>query len=102
VGLVKKYREKVCPQCGIKHNKRGPYCSRSCGNKKKHTEETKQLLSKRQTEWLTSGTDKAEVAKHNYLSKRENGDPDPIAPITRRDNLENNQFVQDGDIWTEI
>ena len=27
------YREKVCPQCGVKHRKRGEYCSKSCSNK---------------------------------------------------------------------
>jgi hypothetical protein len=33
--------DKVCPQCGTKHTKRGPYCSRSCGNVRVHTEEDK-------------------------------------------------------------
>ena len=27
------YREKVCPACGIKHRKRGEYCSKTCSNK---------------------------------------------------------------------
>lgn len=26
------YREKECPSCGVKHRKKGPYCSQSCAN----------------------------------------------------------------------
>jgi predicted amidophosphoribosyltransferase len=94
------YKEKTCPKCQTKHTKRGEFCSRSCGNQKKHTAETKQLLSKKQTEWLTSGDDRAEVIKHNYVSKRINGDPDPVAPPVRAP-LADGQFVQDGDLWSE-
>lgn len=94
------YKEKQCPKCGVKHNKRGEYCSRSCGNQKKHTEETKAKLSEKQREWMTSGDDRAEVQKHNYISKRNNGDPDPIPPVTPTP-VRNNQFVQDGDLWEE-
>ena len=34
------FREKECPRCGIKHRKRGPYCSASCGNVREHSAET--------------------------------------------------------------
>jgi predicted amidophosphoribosyltransferase len=95
------YKEKTCPKCQTKHNKRGEYCSRSCGNQKKHTEETKQKIADAQRAYLTSGTDEAEVAKHNFISKRNNAEPDPIAPITKKP-IESNQFVQDGDLWTEV
>jgi hypothetical protein len=27
------YKQKDCPQCGVTHRKRGPYCSQSCANK---------------------------------------------------------------------
>ena len=33
--------EKICPRWGVKHTKRGPYCSRSCGNVREHTEADK-------------------------------------------------------------
>lgn len=33
---------KTCPRCGIEHTKRGPYCSRSCGNVREHTQEDKE------------------------------------------------------------
>lgn len=94
------YKEKTCPKCQTKHTKRGEFCSRSCGNQKKHTAETKQLLSKKQSEWLTSGDDRAEVIKHNYVSKRINGDPEPVPPPVRAP-LADNQFVADGDLWSE-
>lgn len=27
------YREKECPVCGVKHRKRGEFCSKTCSNK---------------------------------------------------------------------
>lgn len=91
------YKEKTCPKCGDKHTKRGEYCSRSCGNTRAHKPETKKLLAIKQTEWLTSGDDRADVAVHNFVNKS----PEPIAPPTRSP-IKSNQFVQDGDLWTEI
>lgn len=95
------YKEKTCPKCGVTHNKRGEYCSRSCGNQKKHKPETKQKIADAQRAYLTSGTDEAEVAKHNFISKRNNGEPDPVPPVVSK-NIPDNSFVQDGDLWTEV
>lgn len=95
------YKEKECPKCGSKHNKRGEFCSRSCGNTRKHKPETKQLLSKKQTEWLTSGDDRAEVAVHNFVSLGINRTPDPVAPMKPVD-IGSGRFVQDGDVWEEV
>ena len=36
------YRLKECPTCGAEHRKRGPYCSRSCGNHRTYTQEQKE------------------------------------------------------------
>jgi hypothetical protein len=82
------------------HNKRGEFCSRSCGNQKKHTSETKKKIGKAKSAWLTSGTDEAEVAVHNFVSLGTNKTPDPVAPI--RDNMGTGRFVQDGDLWEEV
>jgi len=95
------YKEKTCPKCQAKHNKRGEFCSRSCGNTRKHTKETKAKLSEKQREWMTSGDERAEVAKHNYISKRNNGEPDPVPPMKPID-LGTGRFIQDGDIWEEV
>jgi hypothetical protein len=94
------YKEKTCPKCGSKHNKRGEFCGRSCGNAKSHTKATKELLSKKQTEWLTSGDDKAEVAVHNFVSLGANKVLDPIAPMKPVE-IGSGRFVQDGDLWEE-
>jgi len=95
------YKEKECRKCGVKHTKRGEFCSRSCGNSRPLTPEQKQKIGQKKSAWLTGGTDEAEVAKHNFTSKRNHGDPEPIAPITKKP-LQSNQFVQDGDLWTEV
>jgi hypothetical protein len=98
---VMAYKEKTCPKCGVTHNKRGEFCSRSCGNQRKHKPETKKKIGEAKSAWLTSGTDEAEVAKHNFTSLRNNAEPEPIAPITKAP-IQSNQFVQDGDLWTEV
>ncbi len=43
--------EKTCPNCGTVHKKRGPFCSRSCGNIRTHTEEDKAIRSKKLLEY---------------------------------------------------
>ena len=43
--------QKTCLRCGITHNKRGPYCSRSCGNVREHTEEDKAIRSQKLLEY---------------------------------------------------
>ena len=95
------YKEKECPKCGNKHNKRGEFCSRSCGNTRKHKPETKKKIGAAKSAWLTSGNEEAEVAKHNYISKRINGEPDPVAPIVPRD-AGYGRYVEDGDLWEEV
>ena len=45
------YKTKTCPTCNKEHNKRGPYCSRSCGNIRQHSDEVKSILSKKLTEY---------------------------------------------------
>jgi hypothetical protein len=90
------YRQKTCPTCDKLHKKRGPYCSRSCGNSRVHSEEHKQLLSRKQTEYMYSGTDAAEEARWRINAYDEPERPlPPDEPRTAP-----NQFVQDGDLWT--
>jgi hypothetical protein len=36
---------KACPRCNTAHNKTGIYCSRSCANVRRHSDETKQKIS---------------------------------------------------------
>lgn len=94
------YKSKTCPKCGAVHNKRGEFCSRSCGNQKKHTPETKKKIGEAKSAWLTSGSDEAEAQVHSFTSLGVNKTPDPVAPI--RDNIGRGRFVQDGDLWEEV
>jgi hypothetical protein len=94
------YKSKTCPKCATVHNKRGEFCSRSCGNTRAHTKQSKQAISDAKREWhATSET--AAVVAHNYTSKRINGEPDPVAPIVPRD-AGYKRFVEDGDLWEEV
>jgi endogenous inhibitor of DNA gyrase (YacG/DUF329 family) len=43
--------QKICPTCKTTHIKRGPYCSRSCGNIRVHSEEDKAIRSQKLTEY---------------------------------------------------
>jgi hypothetical protein len=93
------YKEKTCPKCGTKHTKRGEFCSRSCGNKKKHSHLTKLAIATTQSIRHKSGDDVAEAQRHALAVA--NGALDPIAPPTVS-RVGTNQFVSDGDLWTEV
>lgn len=95
------YKEKTCPKCGVKHNKRGEFCSRSCGNKRAHTAEQSRKIGEKKSAWLTSGHDKADVEVHNFISKANNAPAEPVAPPAIKP-IGSNQFVEDGDLWTEV
>jgi hypothetical protein len=95
------YKEKVCPKCSNKHNKRGEFCSRSCGNSRPLTKEQKQKIGAAKSAWLTSGDEKAEAAIHSFTSLGNNKVAEPIAPLVPRD-IGHNRFVEDGDLWEEV
>lgn len=95
------YKEKTCPKCNSKHNKRGEFCSRSCGNTRKHKPETKKLIAKKQSEWMTSGDERAEAQLHSFTSLGVNKTPDPVAPLVPID-LGHGRYVEDGDVWEEV
>ena len=96
------YKEKECEQCHQKHTKRGRFCSRTCsdiaGKGRKWTTEQKAAVSDGLKQWHAT-SDTAAVAAHNWASKGKNQTPEPVAPPVRLP-LEDNQFVADGDVWT--
>jgi len=96
------YKEKECEQCHQKHTKRGRFCSRECSdlaNKgRKWTKEQKEAVSAGLSRWHKE-SDTAAVASHNFISQGLNKSPDPITPPVRAP-IEDNQFVADGDLWT--
>ena len=90
------YKEKECPKCSTKHTKRGLYCSRSCGNSRPMPEYQKQTMSEVKREWAYN-TDEGEESRwriNNYEHE------EPPLPVRDKSNIESNQFVQDGDLWT--
>ena len=92
------YKEKTCPKCGVKHKKRGEFCSRSCGNTRAHTAESKKAISDAKKHWHAT-SDVAAVVAHTFTSQGLNKEPDPIAPPVRAP-IADNQFVAGGDVWT--
>lgn len=62
------YKEKTCLRCGTTHNKRGPYCSRSCGNIRVHSEEDKAIRSQKLTEYHQTPEGAATREKSSRIS----------------------------------
>lgn len=109
------YKPKNCPTCNTTHTKRGPYCSRSCGNSRSFTPEEKANLSAKQKQHINSDADTAEETRWRYAeigrihreakaarvdhSMREQT-PDDYNIIPPR-LPEGNTFVSDGDLWSE-
>ena len=63
----------------------------------KQSKAQRESISAAKKEWHAT-SDIAAVVAHNYVSKRINGDPEPVG-IPTRTPLESNQFVSDGDLW---
>ena len=93
------YKEKTCPKCAKVHTKRGEYCSRSCGNSRTPTTDHREKIAQTKREWHAT-SDIAQLAAHNFTSKGLHKEPEPVPPVTKSP-IQSNQFVQDGDLWTE-
>jgi hypothetical protein len=112
---MSRYREKTCPQCATVHHKRGPYCSRSCGNSRDHTEERKEHQRTVMTT-VMNAPDKAEhrahagdILRHKQKQLVNKDDLDLqelsyedlfVQPVVRT--LPDGQFVAGGDLWTDV
>lgn len=98
------YREKTCPTCGTVHKKRGPYCSRSCGNRRVISKEQREIISKASREWHSRDTQ--EVIDHkNQLRdsalKSKGIETDVLPPMIQNRWLDDHREVIDGDYWIE-
>jgi hypothetical protein len=93
------YKEKTCLKCGVKHYKRGEYCSRSCGNSRKPTAEHKEKVAEAKREWHQTSDIAAETA-YNFISQGKNKEAEPVPPQIHTP-LGNRQFIEDGDLWEE-
>lgn len=90
-----RYREKQCPTCGVKHRKKGQFCSKSCSNKGRD-EEYKAKMRDR-----ALNTERGQHA--TWLLNFDETD-EPVPPQAYRDvpELGRGQFVSGGDIWTVV
>lgn len=84
------YREKVCPTCGVKHRKKGPFCSKVCSNAGRDGI-TRQKISDASKANNT-------IANVQIASGIVFEPPDPNK--IKWDPLGDNQFIASGDIWT--
>ena len=109
-----RYKEKSCPTCGTKHKKQGKYCSRSCGNSRTFTKKQREHLAVKQSTHMNSPEaldqrDRVLAQGILELKKLHNKADEDLQAMTLDDfmlepsvqRLESNQFVQDGDLWTE-
>ena len=111
---MSRYKEKICPTCGVAHKKRGPYCTRSCGNSRIHTKAHKELLSTKakanyatgdyieHTENFLAAGKLATLKRNNPLDtdlQELNYEDLLVPPVVKT--LPDGKFVQDGDLWTD-
>ena len=85
------YREKECPTCGVKHRKKGMFCSKTCSNKGRD-DEYKQKMRDRMLY-----TDEGQLRSWNLNWD----DTDEPVVAGGGPGLERNQFLAGGDIWTK-
>jgi len=111
---MSRYKEKNCPTCGVAHKKRGPFCSRSCGNHRDHTKERIEHQRTVMTK-VMNAPDKAEQRAHagDVLRHKQkqlvNKDDTDLQELSYEDlflqpvvkSLPEGKFVQDGDLWTD-
>lgn len=111
---MSRYKEKTCPTCGTVHKKQGPYCSRSCGNRRVHSKAHREHLAVKAREHMMSN-DGAEqrglsAARMKFEKKKQMNRDDLdlqslqyedtfVQPVVPR--LPDNQFVAGGDLWTD-
>jgi len=89
------YPEKNCPTCGIKFAKQGKYCSRACGNSRTYTATDKAKMSNKiRQKTIDDPEYKEKITAHIR--------PDVPIPPQKESPMGLNQFLADGDLWTEV
>ena len=92
---VRKYPEKQCPTCSITFAKQGKYCCRACGNARTFTPTYKAKISRGVRRKMNDDPEFKQAAVARIQ-------PDiPIPPMTESP-VGLNQFISDGDLWTEV
>lgn len=85
-----RYKAHACPKCQVIHKNKGPYCSKACSNADRDDEYKKKMSDK-----LKYGDAGQKMIWELHWG--ENYEPiiagGPVG-------LADNQFVEDGDVWT--
>jgi len=91
---VRKYPEKNCPTCGVLFAKQGKYCSRTCGNHRVFDTTYKAKISRGVRNKMNDDPDFKQAAVARIQ-------PDIPIPPQVESPLGLDQFISDGDLWTE-
>jgi len=96
------YKEKECPYCGIKHRKRGQYCSASHAQLSRApiSKETKQKISETKKEQFADRTGDAYLDQADRARNAADHSHDRIKdPVPPRQPDDFSGEVIDGDVW---
>ena len=110
------YAKKTCPYCGKIHNQRGPFCSKTCSNKnRRHSATTKAKIAHSQRihmtsyegkeqnwEWLARAERNIEIINKKLDPTQVETNPFDLFMEPVVSDLGNDQFLADGDLWTEV
>ena len=89
------YPEKNCPTCGKLFAKQGKYCSRACGNSRTFDATYKAKISKGVRQKMIDDPEH----KQKVIAAIQ---PDIPIPPQEEPRIGLNQFLADGDLWTEV
>ena len=85
------YREKECPTCGVKHRKKGKFCSKSCSNKGRDPE-----VYQKHSEFMKN----SETGKEVYHAMTYDPKKDPAINAGGSGSNKPDGFVSGGVLWT--
>lgn len=92
---IRKYPIKICPTCSKTFQKQGKYCCRACGNARVFTTTAKAKMSKVMKQKIIDDPEFKQQQIANLI-------PDIPIPPQIESPLGLNQFISDGDLWTEV
>ena len=89
------YPPKICPTCSITFAKQGKYCSRACGNSRTFDPTYKAKISRGVRRKMNDDPEFKQAAVARIQ-------PDIPIPPVEEPRMGLNQFISDGDLWTEV
>ena len=92
---IRNYPNKICPTCGTEFKSQSKYCSRSCGNARTFTPTQKAKMSNALKQKHIDDPEYKQTIVANLK-------PDIPIPPQIESPLGLDQFISDGDLWTEV